>query len=529
MSPMLKQEYDTLAGIREGFLHQARLHSELTIPSLLPPDGSTESYKDLYKPYQSTGASGVNSLANRLVGALYPANEPFFKFEVISSAEEFEGTPPEILDGIDSQLAAMERTIMRAFTTRGDRSAITEAMKHLLVSGNACLKVGEKATRLYGLDSYVCCRDGEGNLLKGIVKDVLSYETFKEAHPGRTDVHAAHEGKRSYPLKDIEVYTCVKREDGKWCTYEEAAGVVLSDTKSYYPLDKPPFLFLRFNRIDGQSYGRGYVENLYGDLRSFESLNKSLVEGSAINARVVTLVNPNGLTSMRLFEEAENGAVIPGIATDISTAKVDKGADLAVTYQSVDRLEARLDKAFMTKSPRNAERVTATEIADQSKEVEENLGGVYTVLSEEFQRPFVARLISVLKRNKTIPDWPEGAVDISIVTGTAGIGRGVDRERLGGFLAALQQTLGPDTMTKYTRPEVVIARLAASFGIDLQGLIKTPDEVSTESQESQQQELVSKLGGPALAAAGQVTSEQIKQEVTPDVSEESSAQAPGPV
>lgn len=516
MCPMYKQLYDQLSGVREGFLHQARLHSELTLPSLLPPDGSTESYRDLYKPFQSNGATGVNSLSNKLTGALYPSTEPFFKFEVISSADEFEGTPPEILDGIDAQLAAMERKILRAFTARGDRSAIAEAMKHLVVAGNVCLKIGENATRVYSLDSYVCCRDGEGTLLKGITKDVLSYETFKEAHPGRSDIHAAHQGERSYSPKTIEVYTCIERRDGAWYVAEEAAGVIINDTKQSHPLDKPPYLFLRFNRIDGQSYGRGYVENLYGDLRSLENLSKALVESSAINARVVTLVNPNGLTSIRLFEQASNGGVIPGVATDISTAKVDKGADLAVTSAAIDRLEARLDKAFMTKSPRNAERVTATEIQDQSREVEENLGGVYAVLSEEFQRPFVARLISVLKKKRVIPEWPEGAVDVSIITGSAGIGRGVDRERLGGLLTALQQTLGGDTLQKYTRPEVVIARLAASFGVDLEGLVKTAEEIASESQEAQQQELVGKLGGPALAAAGQVTAQQVKQEVPND-------------
>jgi hypothetical protein len=101
-------------------------------------------------------------------------------------------------------------------------------------------------------------------------------------------------------------------------------------------------------------------------------------------------------------------------------------------------------------------------------------------------------------------------VDISIVTGTAGIGRGIDRERLGGFLAALQQTLGGDTLQKYTRPEVIIARLAASFGIDLQGLIKTPEELAAETQQATEQATISQLGAPAIQAAGQVVKEQVK-------------------
>lgn len=512
----LRAQYDNLATVREGYLEQARLHSELTVPSLIPPDGTGENYQELYKPYQSVGAMGVNSLANKLTGALYPANEPFFKFEVVTTAEEFDEVPPEVLDGIDAQLAAMERSILRAFTARGDRSAIAEAMKHLIVAGNACLRISDKTSRVYSLDSFVCIRDGEGTLLKGIVKDSLSYETFKEIHPGKRDIHAAHEGNRQHPLKTIEVYTCIERRDGAWYMYEEAAGVVVNGSEQTHPLDRPPMLFLRFNKVYGQSYGRGYVENLYGDLRSLESLSKSLIEAAAIGARVITLVNPNGLTNMRLFEEAPNGGVIPGTANDITTAQTAKGADLAIAENRANILEARLKAAFMERDARNAERVTAEEIKETTREVENTLGGVYTVLSEEFQKPFVTRLISILKKTGKIPDWPEGALDISIVTGTAGIGRGIDRERLGGFLTALQQTLGGDTLQKYARPEVVISRLAASFGIDLQGLIKTPEELAGEQQQQTEKELTSQLGGPAIAAAGQVAREQIKQESSQD-------------
>ena len=34
-----------------------------------------------------------------------------------------------------------------------------------------------------------------------------------------------------------------------------------------YPIDKSPWLPLRYTRIDGEDYGRGFVEEYIGDLK----------------------------------------------------------------------------------------------------------------------------------------------------------------------------------------------------------------------------------------------------------------------
>lgn len=523
---MLRELYEQLTSDREGFLEQARLQSELTIPSLIPPDFGSSNHKGLYKPFQSLGAQGTNAITNKLVGALYPATEPFFKFTVNSSSEEMQDVPDEALASIDARLSALEQTILGEFVKRGDRAAITLAVKHLVVGGNALLKVQEETTTVYSLNKFVAVRDGSGKLLRVITKDTLSYEMFKEMFPSMTSIHAAHRGNRSYDPKTIDVFSEMCRKQGEWKVQEEAAGIIITDSTQRHPIDKPPFLALRFERIDGESYGRGYVENLYGDLSSLESLCQAMVEGSAINARVLFLVNPNGLTSQRLFEEAPNGGVIPGLEGDIGTAKVNKQADLSVTASQIERLEARLEKSFMLVSAvqRNAERVTATEINMLAEEIETTLGGVYSVLSEEFQRPFVTRLISVLKKAGKIPDLPEGVLDISIVTGTAGIGRGIDKERMVTFLQTLSQALGQDTIKEYVSISSAIGRLAASFGINVQGLIKTPEEMAQEQQAAQEQQMAETLGPQAIQAAGQVTAQQMKTGEPDDTQEQAPIQ-----
>ena len=506
----LREQYKTLESERENFLSDAREYSKLTIPSLIPPD-TTGRHQGLYKPFQSTGSYGVNTLANKLLNALYPPSEPFFKFEINTSQEELEQLDSAALEAIDSSVSAIEQDVLREITKRGDRASIAEALMHLIVSGNCVLSIGESVTDYYPLQRYVCVRDGEGTLLKVILLDTLSYQTFKENNPNRTEIHQRHRGERSYDPKDIEVYTCMERKDGKWYVYEEVHGVVITDTKQVHPIDKPPYLVLRFNHIHGESYGRAYVENLYGDLRSLENLSQAMVEGAAISARAVFLVNPNGFTSARRFEGARNGDVMPGVPSDVAVVQANKGADLAVTANQIQRLDSKLSTAFMiTANTRDAERVTATEIRAVTEEVQSILGGTYAVLSEEFQRPYVSRLVSILQRTNKIPGWPEGMIDIAIVTGTAGIGRGVDKEKLLQFMQALQQVLGGETVQKFVNVRVAISKLAASLGIDPSGLIRSEEDIQAEMQSQQEMAMASKLGGPALSAMGQVASSQLQ-------------------
>ena len=78
-----KERYETLKQHREHFLDRAQECSELTIPSLLPPDGFHSS-TDLYNPFQSVGARGVNNLASKLLLLLLPPNSPFFRLSIIT-------------------------------------------------------------------------------------------------------------------------------------------------------------------------------------------------------------------------------------------------------------------------------------------------------------------------------------------------------------------------------------------------------------------------------------------------------------
>ena len=82
-----KQRYEAMKEYREHFLNRGRECSELTLPALLPDDGVNHT-SDLYTPYQSVGARGVNNLASKLLLLLLPPNSPFFRLSIAGEAKK---------------------------------------------------------------------------------------------------------------------------------------------------------------------------------------------------------------------------------------------------------------------------------------------------------------------------------------------------------------------------------------------------------------------------------------------------------
>ena len=82
-----KERYLKLQQDREHYLDRAEECSELTIPSLIKPEGFTSS-DDLYNPFQSVGARGVNNLASKLLLLLLPPNSPFFRLSITGDAKK---------------------------------------------------------------------------------------------------------------------------------------------------------------------------------------------------------------------------------------------------------------------------------------------------------------------------------------------------------------------------------------------------------------------------------------------------------
>jgi len=474
--------YQQCESLRENFLTRARDSAKLTLPTLIPPSGATGTTK-YATPFQGVGARGTNNLASKLLLSLLPANEPFFRLKMddfVIKDLEIQGDEA-LKTSIEEGLSQIERAIMTDIETHGDRIAIFEALKHLIVAGNVLLNVEEEGIRVFPLSRYVIKRDPSGTVLEVITKESIAPNVLPEV------IQQQVKDQMQGDEKTCDLYTHVCRRKDKFEIYQEVKGLEVPKSRGSYPIEKSPFIPLRFNRIDGEDYGRGYVEEYYGDLKSLEGLTRAIVEGSAAASKVLFLVAPNGTTRARKLGESPNGAIIEGSATDVTTLQVNKFADFNIAYQTMGRIEARLQHAFLMNASiqRDAERVTAQEIKFMAQDLEKAIGGIYSILSQEFQLPFITRKMAMMEKNKKLPRLPKSGVRPSIITGLEALGRGNDKSKLIEFLTTLTDTLGAETITKYINVSDAISRLATSEGIDPKGLIKSEEELSQEMEQQQ--------------------------------------------
>lgn len=497
-----KARFSKLESQKNPYMIRARECSTLTIPSLIPPQGSTGSTK-LPTPFQSLGARGVNNLAAKLLLALLPPNSPFFRLIVddymLEKLAGREGARADIEEALDK----MERAVMTKVETGNTRSSTFEAMKHLLVAGNVLLFVPpEGGLKVFRLDRYVVKRDPMGNVLEIITKENISEMELPEAVRLALAKEDKSEGESS--AEDIEeLYTRVVRTDKGWDVYQECEGVIIPGTEGSYPKDKSPWLALRFIQVDGEDYGRSYVEEYLGDLKTLEGLTKAIVQASAAAAKVLFLVKPNSTTKMKTLAESVSGDIKEGNAEDVTVLQMDKFADFRVAYDTIKEIKEALSFAFLLNSAvqRNGERVTAEEIRYVANELESSLGGIYSTLAQEYQLPYLRVVMSAMERAKELPVLPKGSIKPTITTGVEAIGRGNDLTKLAGLLQDIAP-LGPEVIQQEMNVGDYIKRCGAARGIDMKGLLPTAEEKAQRAQQSQQQQLIAQLGPNAITQLG---------------------------
>jgi len=133
-------------------------------------------------------------------------------------------------------------------------------------------------------------------------------------------------------------------------------------------------------------------------------------------------------------------------------------------------------------------------------ELEQQLGGIFSLLTIEFLVPYLARTLLVLTRSGEIPKLPKDLVRPQIVAGVNALGRGQDRESLTQFISTIAQTLGPEALMHFVNADEAIKRLAAAQGIDVLNLIKTQQQIQAEKQ----QQMSERMGQSVVDQAGQL-------------------------
>ena len=496
--------WKSLEQLRSTPLRRAIDCSKLTIPSCIPESDQNygslpQTYNKLPSLYQGAGARGVSNLSSKIGLALYPPNQPFFKLvldkaKVQQQLAQMGDDASEIISQLDLKLASYERQIMQKLDELQARPAIAEAIRHLVIGGNAMLHVGKDSIRMFGLRSYVVDRDPEGHVRELVIREQVSREFLPVTTSNK------EEGSEE-EFCDVYTHVTMDPDEDRCEWYQEYDGRRLQAQSGFSKMDACPYLILRLHRVAGEAFGRGIVEEALGDLQSLESLSQAIVQGSLIAAKAVALVNPNGTTRADAISRAENGAVVAGNAADVEFLTVAKNSDFATALQTMQMIEKRLNFVFLNNeaATRDASRVTAEEIRLMATQLESGLSGTYSVLAHELQLPLVKRVMHIMGVDGALPAMPKGLIEPVVQTGLEAIGRGNDKARLTNFIQTIGAALGPEALMQYVDPSELIRRFAASDGIDTDGLVKTDDDLQNEQAQQQQLMLEEQLAQGAIA------------------------------
>ena len=480
-----KDRYAKLENERNAYTDRAEKCAKYTIPMAFPKktDNSNTNYET---PYQSIGARGVNNMVSKLMLALFPPNAPFFRLSLGDEVLNALGDDINTIQQYEEQLSKLERRIVSYMETHQVRTTAWEALIQLIIAGNVLifLPPAEGGMRIYRLNSYVVSRDGIGTVKEIVAKETLTYGSLPlELQSKMNTEDKADEA--------VDIYTHTYLEGDTYLSYQEIEGEIIVGSEQTYPKDACPWIALRLKKMDGESYGRSFVDEYLGDLKVLEALSKSVAEVSAVASNILYLVNPNAVTRISDLSKAKSGDFIRGKIDDIQVLQVNKTSDLQITQSAIQSIEGRLSYAFLLNSAvqRNAERVTAEEIRYVANELEDTVGSIYSILSQELQLPLVKRFMLQMTREGYIPDLPQGSqgVEPMITTGIEALGRGHDLTKLDTFIRYAQ--VFPEAFQTRVKQGAILSQIATALGIDSSSVVKSEEEYQQEIMAAQQAQM----------------------------------------
>ena len=498
-------QYESLEQIKDSLDGTWEDCAQLTLPYVYPPDSHNETDR-LPTPFNSVGPSAVNALASKLLTALIPPTGPFFRLLPLDQIQET--LEASELAQLDKELSDLEQQVVEELNVQGLRVPLFEAIKLLVVTGNALiLKVPKKGIKVFSPQQYVVKRDFIGNVTDIIIKETMSYVSLPDKVKKQLEedeeplsVPEAQEEKE-LNLKPIDVYTRITRtSQNKFLTWQEIKGVVLDGSIKSYSKEYLPYVPLRWTTINNEDYGRGLVEQYLGDLRSLEGLTQTIVEGSGIAAQFLFGLRPGSTLDVDDLNNAENGEFVLGdLEKEVSVLQVNKGPDLQVPFSMMEMLQQRISQAFLMLQGqvRDSERTTATEVRATINELEATLGGVYSVLATELQQPIIRLLLQEMA-----PDVLKVS-EISITTGISAISRERDFQNLNTLAQVIGQ-FGPEVMEKYMNMGEYFSQITTALGMDASSIVKSDEQIAEEQQMAMEQQQQMMAEQEAMKTQGQM-------------------------
>lgn len=470
-----EQLFNTLLSDRSTLQNDWVRFAEVTLPYIFLEDTMTPNSRQVQQTFNSIGATGINTLINRLMLVMF---NPTVAFTKLTMSPEKEAAVKQRLqlDDITAILALGENQIVEQLAEKGVRPVLFELLKTCAIIGNGCLHTPKDSDsmRTIPFGNVVVSRTRSGRVARAAIKECLG---FKELTTKVQELlkQRSKEGEKIADKDELEQYTLIEYVGGgNYKVTQQIADVLLPEEFSYTYNDKQPvFSFPTWTLPAGHHYGVGLVEEVFGDLYAMDIFSEAMFDGANVASAYRWLVDPAGQTDPEAFKNTVNGDTIPGSDKDIRlVTATGVGQNLQIIQQINEAYERRFASVTLLTSNliRNAERVTQEEIRQIVEQLDMTLGGVYTRMAKDVQYPVAVWLF------RHTPGY-NADITPTIITGVDALGRSAVVNNIMQLAQALNMlyTLAPQTVASLNMPNVKRA-LAAGYRVDITQYLNTEDQ-----------------------------------------------------
>ena len=479
-----------------------------TIPSVFPkdetvvPNGNAQIEHD----YQSIGALMVNRLATKLASTLFPPNSSFFRIEANDQLKEYIDR-----EGIKS-LVALENKACRKLLLNASYAQLVQALRLLIITGDVLLRRENEKVRVFSLKNYVVRRNNVGEDQDIILKECIRYTELPQYLKEVIEV--------KQPTDTVTLYTRIQRVvtevDGipltKWVETQEVEGKAVNYAATYSDV-LCPYFTVKWNHVNGDMYGRGYVEEYTGDFAKLSELSQALTEYELNSCIVLNVYNPAGQFDIDRAVQAVSGDWITGQVESVQKYEVGDFQKIQTLGAQIAEVANRLNVAFMsTANQRDAERVTQYEIMMNANEAEQVLGGVYSQLSQSLHIPLAYLLLNEVQPS-FIHAVQQGEFRLEILTGLQALSRSSENQALVTATAEINAIVPVLQSFKQFNLNKVVEGILRANGVNVEDISYTEEEMQAiAAQEAQQEQQLAAQQQAMMQGAGQEQAVQAVQQ-----------------
>ena len=492
------QRYEELRSTVSQYESRAEEMSRLTKPMIFPKDGFSSSTKHQDSLSSSMGAIAVDSLTNKIVNSLLPSSSIPFKFDPDNEALEMISLgDASIRSEINTELTNQSIKVNKEMEAQDMRTPTYDIIQYAMVVGALVIeKLPEKGIKYHGLRTIGVELDDEGEAVDIILEEKIHPKKLPEGIELTAELEDSED--------KLTLLTRYMYDNGTWTMTQELEGEPYGDEKTYNN-ENVPVQYIGWSFNKGDTYHRSFCESRKGDLNSYDLLAKVVNQGALLSSKALIMVNPLGTTKKVAVAKSENGDVIDGRQDDITSFQLQKNYDYQVSLQRLAELKESLSESFLmnVSATRQAERVTAQEVAYMAREVETVLSGMYSKFSNKITKRYITWIMNELSIKFE-------AVDVNIITGLNALGADVEAQKLDAYVGRIAQY----EATNLLKMREVIDRYANYIGINTVGLIKSEQEIQQEQQAAMQQQQQQMMAEEGAAAVGRTGGENVANALT---------------